>query len=313
MIEVIHLSKSFGNLEAVKDISFSVKKGQFFAFLGVNGAGKSTTISMITSELVPTRGKVMIDGRNVLEESMNIKKMIGVVFQDTVLDQDLTAYENLQCRAALYGIMGKTFMKRFNELVDIFDMGDFMDRPLKHLSGGQRRRIDIARALIHRPQLLILDEPTTGLDPGTRKMIWANIEKLRQEEGLTVFLTTHYMEEADQASYVVIIDHGRIAAKGTPHELKNCYAQDTLYLYDVSEDDVRKLHRAYQAIDHGYAIRLNDVQEATKLILRYPQLFIDYEIIKGDMDNVFLNVTGKKGDVNEDDVYINAQTPKTLF
>lgn len=239
--------------------------------------------------------------------------MIGVVFQDTVLDQDLTAYENLQCRAALYGIMGKTFMKRFNELVDIFDMGDFMDRPLKHLSGGQRRRIDIARALIHRPQLLILDEPTTGLDPGTRKMIWANIEKLRQEEGLTVFLTTHYMEEADQASYVVIIDHGRIAAKGTPHELKNCYAQDTLYLYDVSEDDVRKLHRAYQAIDHGYAIRLNDVQEATKLILRYPQLFIDYEIIKGDMDNVFLNVTGKKGDVNEDDVYINAQTPKTLF
>ncbi|HAJ15017.1 ABC transporter ATP-binding protein [Sharpea azabuensis] len=306
MIEVIHLSKSFGNLEAVKDISFSVKKGQFFAFLGVNGAGKSTTISMITSELVPTRGKVMIDGRNVLEESMNIKKMIGVVFQDTVLDQDLTAYENLQCRAALYGIMGKTFMKRFNELVDIFDMGDFMDRPLKHLSGGQRRRIDIARALIHRPQLLILDEPTTGLDPGTRKMIWANIEKLRQEEGLTVFLTTHYMEEADQASYVVIIDHGRIAAKGTPHELKNCYAQDTLYLYDVSEDDVRKLHRAYQAIDHGYAIRLNDVQEATKLILRYPQLFIDYEIIKGDMDNVFLNVTGKKGDVNEDDVYINA-------
>lgn len=306
MIEVIHLSKSFGNLEAVKDISFSVKKGQFFAFLGVNGAGKSTTISMITSELVPTRGKVMIDGRNVLEESMNIKKMIGVVFQDTVLDQDLTAYENLQCRAALYVIMGKTFMKRFNELVDIFDMGDFMDRPLKHLSGGQRRRIDIARALIHRPQLLILDEPTTGLDPGTRKMIWANIEKLRQEEGLTVFLTTHYMEEADQASYVVIIDHGRIAAKGTPHELKNCYAQDTLYLYDVSEDDVRKLHRAYQAIDHGYAIRLNDVQEATKLILRYPQLFIDYEIIKGDMDNVFLNVTGKKGDVNEDDVYINA-------
>ena len=306
MIEVIHLSKSFGNLEAVKDISFSVKQGQFFAFLGVNGAGKSTTISMITSELVPTRGKVMIDGRNVLEESMNIKKMIGVVFQDTVLDQDLTAYENLQCRAALYGIMGKTFMKRFNELVDIFDMGDFMDRPLKHLSGGQRRRIDIARALIHRPQLLILDEPTTGLDPGTRKMIWANIEKLRQEEGLTVFLTTHYMEEADQASYVVIIDHGRIAAKGTPHELKNCYAQDTLYLYDVSEDDVRKLHRAYQAIDHGYAIRLNDVQEATKLILRYPQLFIDYEIIKGDMDNVFLNVTGKKGDVNEDDVYINA-------
>ena len=306
MIEVIHLSKSFGNLEAVKDISFSVKKGQFFAFLGVNGAGKSTTISMITSELVPTRGKVMIDGRNVLEESMNIKKMIGVVFQDTVLDQDLTAYENLQCRAALYGIMGKTFMKRFNELVDIFDMGDFMDRPLKHLSGGQRRRIDIARALIHRPQLLILDEPTTGLDPGTRKMIWANIEKLRQEEGLTVFLTTHYMEEADQASYVVIIDHGRIAAKGTPYELKNRYAQDTLYLYDVSEDDVRKLHRAYQAIDHGYAIRLNDVQEATKLILRYPQLFTDYEIIKGDMDNVFLNVTGKKGDVNEDDVYINA-------
>lgn len=306
MIEVKHLSKLYGKIKAVNDISFTVKKGQLFAFLGVNGAGKSTTISMLTSELTPTSGIALIDGVNVQDESNLIKEKIGVVFQDTALDQELTAYENLKCRAALYGITGKAFKGRFEELVEIFEMHDFMNRPLRHLSGGQRRRIDIARALIHRPQVLILDEPTTGLDPGTRKMIWSIIERLRQEEELTVFLTTHYMEEANDASYVVIIDQGHIVAKGTPRELKNRYGQDTLYLYGVNKEDIRSFHMPYHKIDHGYAIMLNNTKEATKLILTYPQFFTDYEIIKGDMDSVFLNVTGKKGNEYEDNVDLNA-------
>ena len=306
MIEVKHLSKLYGKIKAVNDISFTVKKGQLFAFLGVNGAGKSTTISMLTSELTPTSGIALIDGVNVQDESNLIKEKIGVVFQDTALDQELTAYENLKCRAALYGITGKAFKERFEELVEIFEMHDFMNRPLRHLSGGQRRRIDIARALIHRPQVLILDEPTTGLDPGTRKMIWSIIERLRQEEELTVFLTTHYMEEANDASYVVIIDQGHIVAKGTPRELKNRYGQDTLYLYGVNKEDIRSFHMPYHKIDHGYAIMLNNTKEATKLILTYPQFFTDYEIIKGDMDSVFLNVTGKKGNEYEDNVDLNA-------
>ena len=170
MIEVKHLSKLYGKIKAVNDISFTVKKGQLFAFLGVNGAGKSTTISMLTSELTPTSGIALIDGVNVQDESNLIKEKIGVVFQDTALDQELTAYENLKCRAALYGNTGKAFKERFEELVKIFEMHDFMNRPLRHLSGGQRRRIDIARALIHRPQVLILDEPTTGLDPESRRL-----------------------------------------------------------------------------------------------------------------------------------------------
>lgn len=306
MIEVKHLSKLYGKIKAVNDISFTVKKGQLFAFLGVNGAGKSTTISMLTSELTPTSGIALIDGVNVQDESNLIKEKIGVVFQDTALDQELTAYENLKCRAALYGNTGKAFKERFEELVKIFEMHDFMNRPLRHLSGGQRRRIDIARALIHRPQVLILDEPTTGLDPGTRKMIWSIIERLRQEEELTVFLTTHYMEEANDASYVVIIDQGHIVAKGTPRELKNRYGQDTLYLYGVNKEDIRSFHMPYHKIDHGYAIMLNNTKEATKLILTYPQFFTDYEIIKGDMDSVFLNVTGKKGNEYEDNVDLNA-------
>lgn len=306
MIEVKHLSKLYGKIKAVNDISFTVKKGQLFAFLGVNGAGKSTTISMLTSELTPTSGIALIDGVNVQDESNLIKEKIGVVFQNTALDQELTAYENLKCRAALYGITGKAFKERFEELVEIFEMHDFMNRPLRRLTGGQRRRIDIARALIHRPQVLILDEPTTGLDPGTRKMIWSIIERLRQEEELTVFLTTHYMEEANDASYVVIIDHGHIVAKGTPRELKNRYGQDTLYLYGVNKEDIKSFHMPYHKIDHGYAIMLNNTKEATKLILTYPQFFTDYEILKGDMDSVFLNVTGKKGNEHEDNVDLNA-------
>ena len=294
MIAIDHLSKSFGTVKAVNDLSFRVKKGELFAFLGVNGAGKSTTISMICGQLTPDGGSIEVNGYNPKTEGKQIKEQIGVVFQDSVLDKPLTGKENLRSRAALYGITGAAFDNRLQELIDTFALQEFIDRPVGKLSGGQRRRLDIARALIHRPQLLILDEPTTGLDPQTRKMIWSIIENLRVSEGLTVFLTTHYMEEATVAGYVVIIDHGCIAAEGTPYELKNEYVKDYLSLYGVTKQEVESLGVEYEEIRDGYRMAINSPMEATRLIVENTPVFRDYEIVKGGMDDVFLSVTGKK-------------------
>ena len=220
--------------------------------------------------------------------------MTGVVFQDSVLDKPLTARENLKSRAALYGITGKKFEERLQELITIFELQEFINRPVGKLSGGQRRRVDIARALVHRPQLLILDEPTTGLDPQTRKMIWNIIETLRVEEGLTVLLTTHYMEEAASADYIVIIDHGCIAAEGTPYELKSEYVKDYLSIYGVTKKEVESLGLEYEEIRDGYRIAIETPLAATDLIINHTAVFRDYEIVKGGMDDVFLSVTGKK-------------------
>lgn len=293
IIEIDNLSKTFGDVKAVDNLSFRVKTGEFFAFLGVNGAGKSTTISMICSQLAPDSGEIRVGGYDVKKNSQDIKKMIGVVFQDSVLDKPLTGMENLKCRAAMYGITGKAFEKRIEELIEIFDLSEFINRPVGKLSGGQRRRLDIARALIHRPELLILDEPTTGLDPQTRKLIWAIIDGLRKKENLTVFLTTHYMEEAAAAGFVVIIDHGRIVAEGTPYELKNAYVKDYISLYGVTLKEVEKLDIAYEKIRDGYKLAVKNPKEATELIIKYPGIFRDYEIVKGGMDDVFLAVTGR--------------------
>ena len=294
MIDIEHLNKSFGTVKAVNDLSFRVKRGELFAFLGVNGAGKSTTISMICGQLTPDSGTIRVNDHDVKTDGQKIKEWLGVVFQDSALDKPLTARENLKSRAALYGITGRDFEKRLQELITIFHLGEFIDRPVGKLSGGQRRRVDIARALIHRPQLLILDEPTTGLDPQTRKMIWSIIENLRKEEGLTVLLTTHYMEEAAQASYVVIIDHGCITAEGTPYELKNQYVKDYLLIYGVSKEEVESFGMQYKEIRDGYRIAIDTPMAATKLIVEHTPVFRDYEIIKGGMDDVFLAVTGKK-------------------
>ena len=294
MIEISHLSRSFGRVKAVNDLSFRVKRGELFAFLGVNGAGKSTTISMICGQLSADSGDIRVNGWNVNTSGHKIKEMTGVVVQDSVLDKALTARENLKSRAALYGITGKRFEDRLQELNTIFDLQEFIDRPVGKLSGGQRRRVDIARALIHRPQLLILDEPTTGLDPQTRKMIWSIIETLREKEGLTVLLTTHYMEEAASASYIVIIDHGCIAAEGTPYELKSEYVKDYLSIYGVTKEEVESLGMAYEEIRDGYWIVIETPLAATDLIVNHTSVFRDYEIVKGGMDDVFITVTGKK-------------------
>lgn len=293
IIKISHLSKSFGDVKAVNDLSFQVKKGELFAFLGVNGAGKSTTISIICGQLAKDSGTVEVQGTNLEKLGKKIGRIIGVVFQDSVLDKPLTVKENLESRAALYGITGTAFEERLQELVEILDFGEYLNRPVGKLSGGQRRRIDIARALLHRPEILILDEPTTGLDPQTRLLIWNVIEKLRKEENLTVFLTTHYMEEAANAGYVVILEKGSIAAEGTPLALKNRYVQDAISVYGVTEEEIKMLGREYRKIRDGYRLQVKNTMEATQLIVAHQELFRDYEVVKGGMDDVFLAVTGR--------------------
>lgn len=294
IIEIKGLYKSFKDVKAVQDLSFSVKKGELFAFLGLNGAGKSTTIAVICGQLKKDAGEVKIDGVNVEENSDVVKKEIGVVFQNSVLDKDLTVRENLSCRAALYGFSKAEEKARIEELCKTFELDEILNRPVGKLSGGQRRRADIARALLHRPTILILDEPTTGLDPQSRKLIWNVVDDLQKRDGLTVFLTTHYMEEAAEADYVVILDSGKIAAEGTPLALKNAYTGDFITLYGVAKEDVSVLQKQFEPVVGGFKISVNNTAEATELILKNPALFKDYEIVKGKMDDVFLAVTGKK-------------------
>lgn len=293
IIQIKNLTKSFGKIKAVNGLSFSVRAGELFAFLGVNGAGKSTTINMMCSQLSPDAGEIIIDGCNIKDNAANIKSSLGVVFQSSLLDRALTVRDNLESRAALYGIIGENFEKRLLELSEILELGELLNRSIGKLSGGQRRRIDIARALIHKPKILILDEPTTGLDPQTRKMLWNVIESLRRTENMTVLLTTHYMEEAADADYVVIIDKGRIAAEGTPLELKNAYAGDFITLYGAKESEASALSDSYQKIGEAFRIKVESTADATKLILENPEMFVDYEITKGKMDDVFLAVTGR--------------------
>ena len=293
MIEISHLSKSFGTVKAVQDLSFQVRKGELFAFLGINGAGKSTTINIMCGQLAKDAGRVCIDGADLDQDADRIKRSLGVVFQNSVLDKHLSVRDNLESRAALYGISGKAFRERLEELADLLDFHDLLKRTLGKLSGGQRRRIDIARALLHRPKILVLDEPTTGLDPQTRNLLWNVIHDLRKQENMTVFLTTQYMEEAADADYVVILDSGKIAAEGIPLALKNTYTGDFITLYGVEEAQVRGLG-SYTPLRDAFRIAVPNTAAATELIVRHPELFQDYEITKGRMDDVFLAVTGKK-------------------
>lgn len=296
IIEIEHLYKNFGDVKAVDDLSLKVKTGELYAFLGVNGAGKSTTISIICGTLAKTSGSVKVCGAD--ENNFdNAKKELGVVFQSSVLDKALSVRDNLKFRASLYGITGEKFEDRLKELDDLLHFSEFINRPVGKLSGGQKRKIDVARALIHKPKLLILDEPTTGLDPMTRKTLWEVIYSLQKNTGMTVFLTTHYMEEAAEADYVVIIDHGKIAAEGTPLELKNKYTGDFITLYTNDENAVKSLGKPYESVQDGFRIAVKNTEEATSLIVARPELFRDYEIIKGKMDDVFIAVTSKKTEV----------------
>lgn len=294
IITIDHLSKHFGEVKAVQDLSFRVREGELFAFLGVNGAGKSTTIHIMCGQLKKDGGKIVIDGADLDGGADPVKQKLGVVFQNSVLDSALTVWDNLESRAALYKITGAAFKKRFSELDALLGIGEFKRRAVAKLSGGQRRRIDIARALLHRPKILILDEPTTGLDPQTRKLLWGVIARLRQEEGMTVFLTTHYMEEAAEADFVVILEGGKIAAEGTPLSLKNRYTGDFITLYGADEETVMGLGLPYEKVPSGFRLSVPDTAQATQLILAHPEVFRDYEVTKGRMDDVFLAVTGRQ-------------------
>lgn len=294
IIEINNLDKSFQDVHAVNDLSLCVREGELFAFLGVNGAGKSTTISIMCGMLAKDSGKVFIDGFDVDKNMREIAKELGVVFQNTVLDAKLSVKDNLLSRASLYGITGKEAKQRIETLAELLDFKDILNRIFGKLSGGQKRRVDVARALINNPKILILDEPTTGLDPEARKMLWRVVEKLRKTENLTVFLTTHYMEEAADADYVVILDSGKIAAKGTPLELKNNYTGDFVTIYNADEDAIGALGLPCEKIKDAVRIAVKDTAQARDLIVKNPELFTDFEITKGKMDDVFLAVTGKK-------------------
>lgn len=294
VIEIKGLRKSYREVLAVDNLDFEVKKGELFAFLGINGAGKSTTIHILCGQLKKDAGTVLVDGLDIDRHADEIKGKLGVVFQNCVLDKALSVQDNLKSRAALYGIIGKAFEARLEELAELLDFKDLFKRTLGKLSGGQRRRIDIARALLHKPEILILDEPTTGLDPQTRKLLWGVISELRKKDGLTVFLTTHYMEEAAEADYVVIIDAGRRIAAGTPLELKNRYAGDYITMYNIPESEVKALNMPYEPMRDAFRVAVDDTAAAKELILKHPALFRDFEITKGKMDDVFLAATGKK-------------------
>lgn len=294
IIEIKNLNKSFGEVKAVQDLSFCVKKGELFAFLGVNGAGKSTTISVLCGQLKKDAGSVEVCGVDADKSMDAVKRRLGVVFQNSVLDSALTVRDNLVSRAALYGITGMALEKRLTELDSLLGLKELYKRTVGKLSGGQRRRIDIARALVHEPEILILDEPTTGLDPQTRKLLWDVISKMRKEKNMTVFLTTHYMEEAADADYVVILDSGKIVAEGTPLSLKNSYTGDYITLYGLSEEQAKSLSMPYESVGDAYRVAVPDTKTATELIIKHSNLFLDYEITKGKMDDVFLAVTGKK-------------------
>ena len=293
IIEIRHLKKYFKDVKAVDDISFRVKEGELFAFLGLNGAGKSTTISIICSVLQKDSGEVWVDGVNIDEHADRIKSEIGIVFQQSALDQLLTGYDNLRTRAALYGLRGAAFAERLRALSDLLELDSLLRRPVAKLSGGQRRRMDIARSLIHSPKILILDEPTTGLDPQSRQMVWRVIGQLRRDTGLTVFLTTHYMEEASEADNVVILDSGHIVAEGTPLALKNAYTGDFIKLYDTDAAALEAAGLAYTDEGGYLRVAVPSTADAKALILAHPALFEDFEIIKGGMDDVFLAATGK--------------------
>lgn len=297
IVSVQGLKKRYGDVQALGGISFTVRRGSLFSFLGVNGAGKSTAINILCSILQKDGGAVSVCGFDLDTQAEEIKKRVGVVFQTTVLDGLLTVKDNLVTRAAFYGLRGAALRERLRRLCGLLELDDIFNRPFGKLSGGQRRRADIARGLLNDPELLILDEPTTGLDPHTRRNVWDLVRTLRREQGLTVFLTTHYMEEADGSDRVVILDAGRVVADASPVQLKNSYSRSYLYLYGERAQLAAALAaagRGFEETAGGVRLVMEDAAAARAFLQEYPALCDDFEFRKGDMDDVFLAVTGKQ-------------------
>ncbi|MBS4100239.1 ABC transporter ATP-binding protein [Tsukamurella paurometabola] len=292
VISVRNLVKSYGDVRAVDGVSFDVAGGSTFAFLGTNGAGKSTTISCITTLKSLTSGSIHVAGMEVGKQDLDIRRAIGVVFQESLLDPVLSVRENLALRATFYGIDAKTAKERIAALSALLGLEEFLARPYKALSGGQKRRADIARALIHQPRILFLDEPTTGLDPDSRDRVWSTILDLQKRLRLTVFLTTHYMEEAERADRIAIIDHGRIVTAGTPTELRSTHAKDELR---VTLRNPRRFDETFgpraQRLGDERRIAVESSREAMAVLRDFDADIADFEFRHGTMDDVFLAIT----------------------
>lgn len=294
VIVVKNLKKKYKENLAVNDISFEVNEGELFAFLGENGAGKSTTINILCTILQKTEGEVQVCGYTLGKEDDKIRENIGIVFQNSVLDPKLTVKENLYLRGAYYGLSKKQIAERLKNFNSHFEMDDIWNRKYEKLSGGQRRRVDIMRALIHKPRILFLDEPTTGLDPKSRKLVWDYINHLRKDKGMTIFLTTHYMEETRDADRVVILDKGQIIAQGTPVELKTKYTSSRLIWYTAQTKEAEELLKEYSFSYDADHYNVAFEGSITEFVYANKEVITDYEVIKGSMDDVFLKLTGKE-------------------
>lgn len=298
IIEVKGLHKSYGSIHAVKGIDFYLEAGKLFAFLGPNGAGKSTTIDVICTFLRPDAGEVVIDGFVLGKDDTQIRSVIGAVFQDGLLDNLLTVEDNLKYRGSFYGFRGKKLSEAVKNAAEAAGVTQLLKRPYGKLSGGQRRRCDIARALINTPRILFLDEPTTGLDPQTRKSVWDTITNLQKATGTTVFLTTHYMEEAAGADYVIVIDEGEIAAKGTPFELKERYTRDklTLVCSDTGRaaEVLKEENLEFEPGTGEITVFLPDTMAALPVLEKCKGFISGFEVVNGTMDDAFIAITGKE-------------------
>ena len=297
-IEVAGLKKNYGDVQAVKGIDFYVESGKIFAFLGPNGAGKSTTIDIICTFLKADAGVVTVDGHQLGKDDNAIRRSIGAVFQDGLLDPLLTVSENLRIRAGFYGLKGKQLDKTIREIAERMGIQEIMKRPYGKLSGGQRRRCDIARALVNTPKILFLDEPTTGLDPQTRKSVWETIAKLQRDTGMTIFLTTHYMEEAAEADYVIVIDNGTIVAKGTPSDLKERFTSDKLTFTTKEPEQLAKRLAADgfapEVVANRVTLRIANTLAALPILETYKDAITGFTVTTGTMDDAFIAITGKE-------------------
>lgn len=297
-ISVRGLTKSYGSTTAVDDISFDVEPGSVFAFLGTNGAGKSTTIGCLTTVNPFEAGTAEVCGYNVRSAGEDVRRNIGVVFQESILDPLLTGRENLRVRARFYSSDRAANEARINELSALIDLGGFLDRRYGTYSGGQRRRVDIARALLPAPSIIFLDEPTAGLDPASRAIVWSTIHNLRDRHGLTVFLTTHYMEETEEADRVCIIDAGRIIADGTPAELRAKHSSSILTVTTADRPGLEALAAELGGTvssAEGAVVRIGveTADSARRILAGHGAAVLDFEFRHGTMDDVFLALTGR--------------------
>lgn len=296
IIEVSNLVKNFGDFSAVNNISFNVEKGSLFGFLGINGAGKSTTISILCTLSEKTKGSVKVCGYDVGKDDSLIRSKIGVVFQDNSLDDRLTIKQNLILRGSLYENNKKILNENINQICDDLKINHLLNSTYKDLSGGQKRICDVARALIHKPEILFLDEPTTGLDPKTRRTLWESIEKIRREKNMTVFLTTHYMEEAAKADKIAVMNKGRIVAEGTPFKIKELYSKDKLKIEynnkEAAEAVLRKFGLKYYYFENRINIEIPDTMFGIKILKELQEDIDSFEVVQGTIEDAFLNITG---------------------